>query len=62
LSLIGGLTAPMDTSWHGVYVAIIGGTGLIALLLAAILLTRNGRRSLLCIAAPRYESDYELAG
>lgn len=62
LSLIGGLTAPMDTSWHGVYVAIIGGTGLIALLVAAILLTRSGRRSLLRIAAPRYDADYELAG
>jgi alpha-1,6-mannosyltransferase len=61
LSLIFGLTAPMDTSWHGVYVAVIGGSALIGMLLAAILLTRDGRRSVLRIAAPRYEGDYELS-
>ena len=62
LSLVGGLTAPMDTSWHGVYVAIISGTALIAVLVAAILLTRNGRRSLVRISSPAYDAEYELAG
>ena len=61
LSLIFGLTAPMDTSWHGVYVAVIGGSVLIGLLLAVILLTRDGRRSMVRIAAPRYETEYELS-
>jgi hypothetical protein len=50
----------MDTSWHGVYVAVVGGSALIGLLLAAILLTRDGRRSMVRISAPRYEGDYEL--
>ena len=62
LSLIFGLTAPMDTSWHGIYVAVIGGSALIGLLLAAILLSRDGRRSMLRISAPTYDGEYELAG
>ncbi|MGN6162750.1 MAG: polyprenol phosphomannose-dependent alpha 1,6 mannosyltransferase MptB, partial [Marmoricola sp.] len=62
LSLIFALTAPMDTSWHGIYVAVIGGGVLIGVLLAAILLTRDGRRSLVRISAPAYERDYDLAG
>lgn len=62
LSLIGGLTAPLDTSWHGVYVAMIGGGALVAILLAAILFTRHGRHSVLRIAAPTYEREYELVG
>ena len=38
--VIGGLVAPLDNSWHGVYLAIIGGIAVIVLILGVLLVTR----------------------
>ena len=38
--IVGGLIAPLDGSWHGMYLVFVGGIGLIVLILAALALTR----------------------
>jgi hypothetical protein len=43
--IVGGLVAPLDNSWHGVYLAIIGGIGVIVLILGVLVLTRPRVRS-----------------
>ncbi|WP_157537035.1 polyprenol phosphomannose-dependent alpha 1,6 mannosyltransferase MptB [Nocardioides sp. Root190] len=52
LSLLLGLVAPLDSSLHGAYYAIVLGCMTVALLLPVLLLTRSARESLARIVAP----------
>lgn len=52
VSLLLGLVAPLDSSLHGAYYAIVLGAMTVALLLPVLLLTRSARESLARIVAP----------
>lgn len=56
VSLILGLAAPLDSSWHGAYEAIVIGSALAAVLVAGLLLTEKSRHRLERIA----EADWLL--
>ena len=43
MSVVGGLVAPLDSSLHGAYLAIVMGSMLVAMLVSVLLLTRHGR-------------------
>jgi hypothetical protein len=43
MSVVGGLVAPLDSSLHGAYLAIVMGCMCVALLVPVLLLTRHGR-------------------
>lgn len=43
MSVVGGLVAPLDSSLHGAYLAIVMGSMCVALLVPVLLLTRHGR-------------------
>lgn len=52
LSMLLGLVAPLDSSLHGAYYAIVLGCMTVALLLPVLLLTRGARESVARIVAP----------
>lgn len=59
VSLLLGLVAPLDSSLHGAYYAIVLGAMTVALLLPVLLLTRSARESLARIVAPLAPSGPE---
>ena len=54
VSTLAGLVAPLDSSLHGAYLAIVLGSMLVAALTPVLLLTRRARRRLERIAAARW--------
>ena len=52
VSMLLGLVAPLDSSLHGAYYAIVLGSMTVALLLPVLLLTRGARESVARVVAP----------
>ncbi|MDR7255629.1 alpha-1,6-mannosyltransferase [Nocardioides sp. BE266] len=59
LSLVGGLVAPMDSSLHGAYLAIVIGSLVVAAAAALLLITRRARERLAGIATDEWTSSIE---
>lgn len=59
LSLVGGLVAPMDSSLHGAYLAIVIGSLVVAAAVALLLITRRARERLAGIATDEWTSSIE---
>jgi O-antigen/teichoic acid export membrane protein len=59
VSLVAGLVAPMDSSLHGAYLAIVIGSLVVAAVAALLLATRRARERLDGIATDEWTSSRE---
>ena len=59
LSLVGGLVAPMDSSLHGAYLAIVIGSLVVAAAAALLLVTRRARERMAGIATDEWTSSID---
>lgn len=59
LSLVGGLVAPMDSSLHGAYLAIVIGSLVVAAVAVLLLITRRARERLDGIATDEWTSSMD---
>lgn len=59
VSLVGGMVAPMDSSLHGAYLAIVIGSLVVAAVAALLLITRRARERLERIATDEWTSSID---
>jgi O-antigen/teichoic acid export membrane protein len=59
VSLVGGMVAPMDSSLHGAYLAIVIGSLVVAAVAVVLLVTRRARERLSGIATEEWTASID---